>query len=93
MKFIKLDKRYKGYGWGYNYAFEFRKRDRLVSVIQDILHDMHGPMRIHSNGEGIRYYSWVRNENWFSAPIDGRKVRVYLKNDVDATMIIMQLPQ
>ena len=92
MKLIKLDKRYKGHGWGYNYAFEFRKRDRLVLLIQNILHNMHGPMRIHTHGEGILYYSWLRNENWFMAPIDGKRTRIYLKNDADATMIIMQLP-
>ena len=91
MKFIKLDKRYKGHGWGYNYAFELRKREKLVLLISDILESMHGSMRIYSEGEGIRYYSWARNENWFSAPVDGKRVRIYLKNEYDATMIIMQL--
>jgi hypothetical protein len=92
MKFIKLDKRYKGHSWGYNYAFEFRKRDKLVTRIQDILHGMYGAVRVSSPGEGINYYNWTRNENWFIAPIDGRRTRIYLKNEVDATMIIIQLP-
>jgi hypothetical protein len=91
MKFIKLDKRYKGYGWGYNYAFEFRKRDPVVRKIQDILHDMYGNMRVYPK-EGTLIY-WERNKDWFLAPIDGKRVRIYLKNEADATAIIIQIPQ
>jgi hypothetical protein len=92
MKFIKLDKRYKGHSWGYNYAFELRKRDVVVRKIQDILHDMYGAARVYPEGEVSSFWSWDRNKHWFTAPIDGKKVRIYLKDEVDATMIVMQLP-
>jgi hypothetical protein len=89
MKFVKLDKRYKGHGWGYNYAFEFRKRDPLVTKMQDILFDMYGHARIYPK-ESTFYY-WERNKNWFVAPIDGKRVRVYLKNECDATALVIQI--
>ena len=94
MKFIKLDKRYKGFGWGYNYAFEFRKRDPLVTKMQDILFDMYGNMRIYPDYDDKNFFSaWKKNENWFVAPIDGKRVRIYLKNEFDATAILIQIPQ
>lgn len=92
MKFIKLDKRYKGHSWGYNYAFELRKRDPLVRKIQDILHDMYGAARVYPEDDRLFYLSWDRNKHWFTAPVDGKKVRIYLRDEVDATMIIIQMP-
>ena len=97
MKIFKSDYRYKLHNQGFHHIIQFgwhyRSETELFSKIIKELEEMYGP---HTEtvylDNGYTHRRW--NDNWRCEQV--RKVkrrRIYLKNEMDATLIMLKVQQ
>lgn len=87
MKIKKIDRRYRIFNEGYTTVLEFGKHDIRPAHISRWLELQYGPDN-YSQAVGSNAPEF--NENWIRKP---HERRIYLKNQADATAILMMFPK
>jgi hypothetical protein len=97
MKLFKSDYRYKLHNQGFHhiiqFAWHYKTDSEMFRKIIRELEEMYGPHTETVFAEsGITYRKW--NENWRCEQVQKcKRRRIYLKNEMDATLILLKVQQ